>query len=133
LISPLILLYDPRLLGGVKAKCGWIVHQEHDKAGDGIDPAFEMVSSPNVPGAVIEDMGPGFWRMLCTVQVLWRPVREEPRAELPYWCMFGGGADQAATQTWTMTDCDSVVRMQPQSLVDVRGQGSLPAIPNHIV
>jgi hypothetical protein len=78
-------------------------------------------------------MGPGFWRMLCTVQVLWRLVREEPQAELPYRCMFGGGADQVATQTQTMTDHDSIVRTQPRPLVDVRGQGSLPVIPNHIV
>jgi hypothetical protein len=73
-----VFLYDPQLLCRVEAESGWVVHQEHDKAGDGIDPAFEMVSSPNVPGAVIEDMGPGFWRVLCSVQVLWRLVRKEP-------------------------------------------------------
>jgi hypothetical protein len=95
-VSPPVLFYDPRLLGGVKAKSSWVVHQEHDKAGDGVDPAFEMVSSPNVPGAVIEDMGLGFWCMLRSVQVLWRLVRKEPQMELSYRSVFGGGTDQAA-------------------------------------
>jgi hypothetical protein len=108
-VTPPIFLYNPRLLGGVEAKGGWVVHQEHDKAGDGVDPTFEMVSSPNVPGAVIKDMGPGFWRVLRSVQVLWRLVRKEPQAELSYRGVFGGGADQAATQTRTMTDRDPVI------------------------
>jgi hypothetical protein len=55
-----------------------------------------MVSSPNVPGAVIEDMGPGFWCMLRSMQVLWRLVRKEPQTELSYQSVFGGGMDQAA-------------------------------------
>jgi len=64
--SPVTIEY-PRLFGGVEAKCGWVVGKEKDEARYGVNPAFEVIRSPDVPGAVVEDVRSSLWRVLCSV------------------------------------------------------------------
>jgi hypothetical protein len=51
-----VTIQNPRLFGGVEAKRGWVVGKEKDEARYGVDPAFIVVRSPDVPGTVVEDV-----------------------------------------------------------------------------
>jgi hypothetical protein len=77
-IAPPVTIEYPRLLGRVEAERGGVVGKEQDETQYGVDPAFKVVRSPDVPGTVVKNVRSSLWRVLCSVQVFRRLVWEKP-------------------------------------------------------